>query len=168
MGPGSPAKGAENKGVLDPARELEWVIGRPDASPPTGFLEAGFTVTCPGNAEQVLARGREVKVAVLGHSQPWPELDEWKQILPGWFVAACIDDRVVQTCVLDRWSLRAWLHWLRPENRRWHWWAAVVEEPLTLRLTVLAREPDFLRGSLDWLLQASGATNVQTRQTSEA
>ena len=144
----------ENGFVIGLLVERERVLGGTDGARPPGFKEATLIVSAPRTAEQMLARAREVMLAVLEHSDPWPDLDEWKRILPIWFVAACVDDRVVQTCILDRWSLRAWLHWLRPENRRWYWWAAEAPDPSTLKVTVLAGQEDFLRGSLDWLLKA--------------
>jgi hypothetical protein len=47
---------------------------------------------------------------VLERSQgEWPDLAEWKRVLPAWFLAACVDDAEVRDCVIDRWSLRAWI-----------------------------------------------------------
>jgi len=69
-------------------------------------------------------------------------------------VEQCFDDSEIQTCNLDRWSLRAWKFWLAPENRRWWWWAA---EPADgeIRVRALVRAKPYLRGSLDWLWKAS-------------
>lgn len=105
-----------------------------------------------------LARVRGVLEVVLGHQDgAWPSLDEWKGLLPGWFVSACVDDREVKDCVLDRWSLRAWLHWLQPDQRRWRWWDADAAGG-ALRIRVLPLERPYLRGSLEWLLRVAAAT----------
>lgn len=101
------------------------------------------TLTFPGS-EEALARAREVMTAVLSATD-----------LPGWFVNSCIDDTAVQTCTLDRWSLRAWRFWLAPDNRRWWWWSARVAGD-SIEVTVLVRSKPYLRGSLEWLFKASG------------
>lgn len=123
------------------AEELARLTAPPrDEAPPLGFEIDQLTY--PGG-EAVLARAREVMAAVLRGAE-----------LPAWFIDLCVDDTRVQSCTLDRWSLRAWRFWLQPENRRWWWWAAecVGEE---VRLAVLVRGRPYLRGSLDWLFKAS-------------
>jgi hypothetical protein len=93
--------------------------------------------------------------AVLEHAQgEWPGLDAWRRHLPAWFVAACVDDAEVRDCVLDRWSLRAWIYWFQPERRRWRWWDAGAEEG-RLRVTILVLERPYLRGALEWLLKVA-------------
>ena len=105
-----------------------------------------------------LGRVREVLDVVVAHGEGgWPEVDEGKGRLPAWVVATCVDDRELQECVLDRWSLRAWLYWRQPDQRHWRWWDAEPAGPdgtLRIRLLVLSRP--YLRGSLDWLLTVSG------------
>lgn len=123
------------------AEELARLAALPgDESPPPGFEIDRLTY--PGG-EDVLARAREVMAAALSGAE-----------LPTWFTELCVDDSRVQSCTLDRWSLRAWRFWLQPENRRWWWWgAAAVDDEV--RLAVLVRGRPYLRGSLDWLLKAS-------------
>jgi hypothetical protein len=127
---------------VTPAEELRHLAGQGADDPvPEGFeLD---TQTYPGG-EPVLERAGEVMRAVLGG-----------ETLPAWFVDQCVDDSTVQTCTLDRWSLRAWRFWLAPENRRWWWWSA---EPGAegIRLRALVRTRPYLRGSLDWLFKAAG------------
>jgi hypothetical protein len=126
---------------VDPAEELRRVRGEDtDGSPPAGYEvdELAF----PGGPEQ-LERVREVLTAVLT-GQP----------LPAWFTAQCIDDSVVQTCNLERWSLRAWKFWLLPENRRWWWWSADAAGG-QIRVKALVRAKPYLRGSLEWLFKAA-------------
>jgi hypothetical protein len=126
---------------MNAERELRHVLGEGGGEPvPPGFEVDELTF--PGGPD-ALARAREVMTAVLTD-----------QALPGWFVAQCFDDTQIQTCTLDRWSLRAWRFWLAPENRRWWWWAA---EPADgqIRFTALVRARPYLRGSLDWLFKTA-------------
>ena len=89
---------------------------------------------------------------VLERSQgEWPDLDQWRSLLPDWFLAACVEDAEVRDCVVDRWSLRAWIYWFKPELRQWRWWsAAPVGDHLEVTILVLQRP--YLRGALEWLL----------------
>ena len=128
---------------MDSAAELTRVLsGRPIDPFPQGFEVD--VLTFPGGAAE-LGRAREVMTAVLTGEG-----------LPPWFVGRCVDDGVVQTCNLDRWSLRAWVFWLQPDNRRWWWWAAETG-PDAIGVTVLVRSKPYLRGSLEWLFKASAA-----------
>src|SRR5919197_799872 len=104
-----------------------------------------LVVSCPEGAEHVLTGVREVLEVVLAHQAgPWPSVDEWKQLLPEWFVSSCVDDRQVRDCVLDKWSLRAWTYWFQPDQRGWRWWDARADGD---RLHV-------------WLLQPAGGGEV--------
>jgi hypothetical protein len=112
-------------------------------------------VQCPSGAGAALARAREVLEVVLELSlDEWPALEVWRRALPSWFVEACVEDAEVRDCVLDRWSLRAWVYWFQPSIRKWRWWdAAAVDGRLEVTLAVLERP--YLRGALDWLLQVA-------------
>ena len=117
---------------------------------------------CDGNAGTVATRCEEVIAAVRrGQVGGWPELDDWKRILPGWFTSACVDDREVQNCVLDRWSLRAWLHWLKPENMRWEWVGAEPEGQDRLVVIVGAVQRPYLKGALVWLVKTAGGKELR-------
>jgi hypothetical protein len=115
---------------------------------------------CPGGAEPVRERVVEVLDAVFAPRTRWPTLDEWKDILPRWFVDSCSDDVTVVNCVIDRWSLRAWIYWFQPEQRRWTP-AGVTGAGDLLRIDV---EPtgqgSLLLGSLEWLLKVAGGRLV--------
>ncbi len=149
--------------MISPELELARLRGRgPTEAVPAGAeLDSVILASSPPGPDVALARCQAVMEPILEHQAgAWPDLDEWKSLLPAWFVEACVDDRYIQTCVVDRWSLRAWLHWVRPENRRWYWWDAEVEPPDGLKVTVLVRERPYLRGALDWLLKAASDTPV--------
>jgi len=105
-----------------------------------------------------LDRTRQVLTAVLQHAAAggeWPGTDEWRRLLPAWFTAGCVDDAEVRDCVVDRWSLRAWIYWFQPELRKWRWWDAhAVDDRVVVTLQVLGRP--YLRGALEWLLKVAG------------
>ena len=120
-----------------------------------------LTAVCTASQPpEVLTRVREVLRPALAAPAPWPSPDGWRELLPAWFTAACSDDERVTTCVLDRWSLRAWIWWFQPEQRRWLWWDAQVEgDELRIRL-VPTGMGSLLLGSLEWLLRVAGAERV--------
>jgi hypothetical protein len=144
---------------MDADRELRQLREGPAGEAPPGELDE-LVVSCPGGAGGVLAGAQEVLEVVLARQAgPWPSLDEWKEALPGWFVSSCVDDRQVRDCVLDKWSLRAWIYWFQPDQRRWRWWDARAEGD-RLHVWLLVLERPYLRGALEWLLRAAGAEEV--------
>jgi hypothetical protein len=131
---------------VTPERELRHVRAEDDSEPvPVGHQLDELRY--PGG-QMVLAKAREVMTAVLSGGT-----------LPTWFTSQCVDDRAIQTCTLERWSLRAWKYWLEPENRRWWWWAAESDGE-EIRFNALVRERPYLRGSIDWLFKASVAADA--------
>jgi hypothetical protein len=139
---------------VTPTDELLHIrLGGADSAPP-GEID---TLDVPGG-DRALARAREVLEVVVARTAEggdWPGVSEWRDLLPAWFVAACVDDAEVRDCVLDRWSLRAWTYWFQPGLRKWRWWDARVEgERLVVSLLVLQRP--YLRGAIDWLLKVAG------------
>jgi hypothetical protein len=111
---------------------------------------------CTGGAETGLDRVREVLDLVLAPRPAWPSTDEWARILPAWFVAQCTDDVRVQNCVIDKWSLRAWVWWFQPDQRRFR----VVDARAAGERLELVLEPtgqgSLLTGALEWLLKCAG------------
>jgi len=105
-----------------------------------------------------LRRVRDVLEVVLSRSGvEWPGLEEWRRALPAWFVDSCVDDVEIRDCVVDRWSLRAWVYWFQPGLRKWRWWdAAATDGRLEVRILVLERP--YLRGALEWLLKVAAAS----------
>jgi len=114
----------------------------------------------PGGAAEGWGRVREVLDLVLAPPQPWPSLEEWARILPAWFVSRCTDDVRVQNCVIDKWSLRAWVWWFQPEQRRW----TVAEARVDGGRLELDLEPtgqgSLLLGALEWLVKCAGGRLV--------
>jgi len=48
-----------------------------------------------------------------------------------------------------------------PEERSWWWWDAAVLEPNVLRITIEVEGSPYTAGALEWLLRASGASEVK-------
>ena len=106
------------------AEELDRLCAGPGDQPPPGELDS-LEREYAGGADAVLRRIREVLEVVFSRSAgDWPDLEEWRRSLPAWFVDCCVDDVQLRDCVVDRWSLRAWVHWFQPGTRTWRWWDA--------------------------------------------
>ena len=143
---------------MTPADERRHLAEGAGAEAAPGALDV-IEVETEGGASRALERVREALTPVFEHQEgPWPSLDEWKALLPAWFVEACVDDRQVRDCVLDRWSLRAWLHWLQPDQRQWRWWDAEVIDQTHLRVRLLPLSDPYLKGSVNWLLAVAGGS----------
>lgn len=141
---------------MTPADERRHLAEGAGGEVPPGALDV-IEVEAAGGAARALDRVREALTPVLEHQEgAWPSLDEWKALLPAWFVEACVDDRQVRDCVLDRWSLRAWLHWLQPDQRQWRWWDAEVLDGTHLRVRLAPLSDPYLKGSVNWLLAVAG------------
>jgi hypothetical protein len=141
---------------VTPTEELRHLRAGARRRPPPGDADS---IEAPGG-ERALARVREVLEPVLVQAAAggeWPGVSEWKTLLPDWFVDACVDDAEIRDCVLDKWSLRAWVYWFQPDLRQWRWWDARVEDD-RLMLTVLVQQRPYLRGALEWLLKVAGAS----------
>lgn len=137
------------------AEELHRLRAGPGDEAPPGELDS-LEREYSGGAEAALHRSREVLDVVLSRSAgDWPDLREWRRSLPAWFVDSCVDDVQLRDCVVDKWSLRAWVHWFEPGIRKWRWWdATTAGDRLQVRILVLERP--YLRGALEWLLQVAG------------
>jgi hypothetical protein len=138
---------------VTPAEELEHLRRGAGSRPQPGDAD---TLEAPGGAG-TLERVREVLLPVLERSAAggeWPVAAEWARLLPSWFTAACVDDAEVRDCVLDRWSLRAWVYWFQPSLRAWRWWDAEVDGD-RLRIVLLVERRPYRRGALEWLLEVA-------------
>ncbi len=139
---------------MTPPEELLHLRDGAGAAQPSGEID---TLTAPGG-RRALERARDVLEPVLQRAAAggeWPGTQEWAGLLPRWFTAACVDDAEVRDCVLDKWSLRAWIYWFQPGLRKWRWWDAGVEDDL-LVVSLLVLQRPYLRGALEWLLKVAG------------
>ncbi len=141
---------------------------------------------CPGNAEDVLRRCKEVLDALLTQDpEDWPPDEAWPSRLPAWFVAKSAPemtkdeaDRFFETWrslpneermgrlreddAHGRWSVLGTVHWFRPEERSWWWWDGVAVDKNTVRVTVEVEGSPYASGALCWILRAAGADSAET------
>jgi hypothetical protein len=145
-----------------------------------GFFTESFVVRCPGNAEAVLNKAKEVmEIALQYRAEDWPSDAEWPSLLPAWFVAVCAPETSVEQAERDlearkklpheerveaarrrRWSLLGWVFCLHPNERCWWWWDACVRSQNELRVTIVVDGWPYGWSDLSWLLRASGGQEV--------
>src|SRR5579871_856978 len=135
--------------------ELELVLGTaepPSEAPPIGL--ASFSVSCSGDAPDVLGRARETFATVLRNSDhAFDDLDCWRSVLPPAFLGRCAPEMTpaeaeafVRLPIEERmreqpWSVLGWLHWFRKEERQWYWWRA--ESPNSSLVVVYVQPVDW-------------------------
>lgn len=147
---------------------------------PGGAGTVEIVAICAGNAEQVLSRCREVlRIVIVHQDRQWPALEEWKRLLPEWFVHASAKSQSeeererwlqwwrglppnerAQASDRQPWSLSDWLFWFQHDDRSWFWWDSIVEDQKTARVSVEVSGWPVALGSLEWLLRAAGAIQV--------
>jgi hypothetical protein len=143
------------------------------------------TASAKGDAYKVLDRARAVLSLVLIHGDGRrPELSEWMEILPRWFVDACAPEQSLEdeeqwitwwrnlpheeqrnASREKRWTLSGWLLWFEPSERPWYWWDGIAEDSNRLRVFVEIIDWPGVFGALEWLLRASGAINIVRHET---
>jgi hypothetical protein len=160
--------------------ELERIRWGPEPGQSLGGLgSVRIIASCPGDAEQVLRKAKEVMAAVASvDANRWPSTEHWRELLPHWFVERCPPEPSEEfiakmlsmppegrRALEDRfWDVESWVHWFRPENRVWSWWDATAIDDNTLVIALEVTEWPFPWGSLKWLLRAAGATSVEAEQ----
>lgn len=155
---------------------------------PQGLAIKRISVQCPGNAQDVLARCREVLgIILLQEDSGWLLDDVWRQILPTWFVARFVPEstpeenaewlrwwtslsqgdrlRHLHKDLSQSWSLADWLYWLHPDNRRWHWWDATAKSDGLLSVSIVVDDWPCPWQALQWLLWVSGAAALSSDAT---
>ena len=155
-----------------------------DDEKPEGIGIVRFDALCPDGAISCLERTREVLGAVLRNSTGrWPTNEEWRALLPHWFVERCgpektkeqveawlqwwrslSDEEQLRAEREKTWSLSSWLYWMDPDQRHWHWWDALAEDDKKLKVATTVDEWPFPWGALAWLLRASGASRVEAEE----
>jgi hypothetical protein len=105
-----------------------------------------FVMESAGDADDVLRKTKDVLSTILQHgSESWPSEDEWRKLLPAWFVARCAQEKSAEEAEKwlewwrglppdqqeqanrENWSLSNWLAWFEPGEEHWSWWDASVE-----------------------------------------
>lgn len=128
--------------------------------------------------DEVIDRAREVLGGIVGLPlEDYP--DAAAERLPAWFVEEfrpepSAEDRerwLAWWRTLDRehkvvaerergWTMAQWLGWMEPPERTWWWWDATVESDDSAVIAVQVDGWPLASGALEWLLRASGATEV--------
>jgi len=173
--------------VIVPEEQRHLAAGPRPGEEPGGV--GAITVLARGSeARTVLDRCRSVLAVILDHSGPeWPTVEEWRSLLPKWFVAASSPERSREDAERwlawwrtlgpadqaraeseQRWTLADWLYWMEPFERQWFWWDAEIGTDGTLRVTVEIPSWPAALGALDWLLRAAGAAEVVHDEASPA
>lgn len=160
---------------MNNADELRRLLSGPQpGEKPLGLL-AELEAECETDAAKILDAAREVWAIALKQADPGSiTLEEWRTLLPRWFVEKCgpeisMDEAVRRRALpmeermrlAETWSLGAWVHWLKPSERQWSWWSAEIGSPRSLRMNVVVSGFPFPAGSLQWLLKCCGAKSVE-------
>ena len=147
---------------------------------PGGIGTVDFAITCQGNATEVMEKAKAVLLTVDENSiDNWPDDNEWKAILPDWFIDKCAPEmtreqadkrqskwrrifsrRRADTQAEEAWSLLNWLYWFEHDNREWFWWDGKVADENTIVCKAEVYGWPFPWGSLKWLFLACGAEHV--------
>lgn len=165
--------------MLTPSDELRLLLS--DDSAGVAGRSAIELSAYSADSADLLNRCRQVLEVVLRHGEKdWPTLPGWQQELPEWFVLACgpelseeEEDKEwlawwkslppdQQNEIEDRqpWALSEWLEWLRPSERTWYWLGAELLSRTQLTIWLDTPGSPAPIGALEWLLKASGATEV--------
>lgn len=163
-------------------KEIDRVKGEPksfDDDP--GMPKVKYIVNCDGNAEEVLSRVKNILLCVLQNSiGDWPELNQWKNVLPDWFLKGFSNEMTDEEARVwlekwrpmspeeqaraekeKGWSFSNWIGWFNPNERYWYWWDASVNNASTIDLTVLSKDIPSPHGSLMWLFVVCGANSLE-------
>lgn len=166
--------------------ELERIAhGPPPKAKPGGIGTVRFTVRCPLGSDDVLTKAKSVLRCVdKAALENWPSEEEWAEILPDWFVAACAPemsraqaeewlaswkrlskDEQARVELEKDWSLADWLYWMEPANREWFWWDTKSADDVDHILVAIEVDGwPFPWGALRWLFKACGASAVDPEE----
>ena len=152
---------------------------------PQGLCIDAFVVDCGIEPAALIARAKELLLCVNEQSESgkWPSDDEWKALLPDWFVAASGPDETREQALrnqvrframsheervayirTDRWPVRNWVHLMKPDRRLWLWWDAYPMDERTAMVGIdrlIIPDPE-LPDEFVWMLRACGAADVDS------
>lgn len=146
-------------------------------------MEASLAFDSP-HPGPTLARVLEVATVVQERGDDWPALEEWRTLLPAWFVDASAPESTREEAEaylhkwramtpkervddeLSRpWALSDWLHWFDPSgdraNRGWRIVGGAVTGENTGRIDLDVEGHPYASGSLQWLVTAAGGTPTE-------
>jgi hypothetical protein len=121
---------------------------------------------CQGNAAASLRRVMEVMGIVSKQdSRHWPSDEEWRALLPKWFVEPFLK-RTLEEILADEsetlWDYQAWLEAMR--LRGWEWWSSLPPSQDVWEAFLAALELPYGIGPFEYLVLASGASDVQVTE----
>ncbi|MEU9314106.1 hypothetical protein [Streptomyces sp. NPDC048256] len=165
-------------------RRLRAGLGVGDRRERAFLVRVRFTAD---DAARVIGGARDVLAPVIERVGTWPAFERWPELLPAWFVQRCepesapdpsfdveawerrwrtlTSEQKVAECQ-GPWRLSDWLYYFDPteegrgNDRSWWWWDAGVSEPGSGWVEVATTGWPFESGSLSWLIEASGGTDL--------
>ncbi len=135
-------------------------IGHGQSHPIPGFCDV-ILVRCILPASHVLARVQSVLRPIFQHQhQPALSNEQWKTLLPAWFVDSLEYPGNDTHAIVDGWDLEGWLYWYVAE-RQWWWWDAEVTSDDELEIVIDRHGEPAVWGDLRLLLCLSGAADAE-------
>jgi hypothetical protein len=154
---------------------------------PVGMALARFWVRCGDteNADEVLARVKDVLAAVLRHElQANDGGASWSSALPSWFLAhspplgpaqrkqqleqwnslSPKEQKKLLATSKPSWPADDWAKDVLSNERSWYWWGAETVDRRTFFVDLIVTEWPFSSAELQWLLEAAGAQSVDWRK----
>lgn len=166
--------------LLTPEDEVRHLREGPRAHErPAGVGLQEVLAQSDGQSGVLVARAREVLLAVVTSAFPRWSPDVARSQLPRWFIDRCAPEptaeeerawlawwRTLSPAARSAaesdaaWTVDNWLHLVAPDERQWHWWDARTEGPNFARVSIEVSGWPTATGALEWLLKAAGATSV--------
>jgi hypothetical protein len=170
--------------VITFAEELMRLEDRVPASN-RGLLTLVLNAECPQGAAKVIELVKEALLAVVTvreNESDWPDLAQWRRILPRWFVDACPPEMSREAALAwleqwrslspteqaeeeknQQWALADWLHWFAPgpDERQWRWLGGTSMDQTRIQVVVQVGGYPTAYGALTWLLRAAGALDIR-------
>jgi hypothetical protein len=148
-------------------------------------LVVSYLIKSNYDPEQVIGKIKEV-LQILNSTcmnrNIFPTDEEWRLLLPSWFVEKCKPERTQQQILEDSnrwdnlsyeqriqyiesptrsWELSAWIQYFHPDDRQWYWCNYSIVDTNCFILSIEVEDLPFSSGSFYWLLQASGANSIE-------
>ncbi|MBL9202286.1 MAG: hypothetical protein JNL39_17375 [Opitutaceae bacterium] len=129
--------------------------------------------SCDRIAADVLQEVRELWAIVVWQEEPAKLSEEqWRAILPGWFVGSCVAESDSDGAQESRvglgnavacppLTLGEWMRQVAPPVRSWAWWAANVTAPHAFEVKVTTDNAGADLRALFWMLSCAGARAVE-------
>lgn len=134
-----------------------------------------------------LNRCREVLIRVIDSARErWPSDDEWRFLLPPWFVRSSAAMRTQEELedwlhlwrmksAEERakfeeespWTLPDWLFWLHPSERQWWWWQGEPTGIDSARVLLVVSGYPAPLGAIQWLIRVAGGHDLRVTWPSD-